>query len=114
MVFIGYESGSKAYRVFDPVTGRVHVLRDVVFDEDAGWDWSRDGDAPVDSTFTMEYFALSHTNARTHGTTGGAAGAATGALGRAPGVAHGRGAGGTCRTRKGPVPHPAELPGHVA
>src|SRR5438132_11857741 len=77
MVFIGYESGSKAYRVFDPVAGRVHVSRDVIFDEDAGWDWSRDGDAPVDSTFTVEYFALPITNSGTRGAAGRAAGATT-------------------------------------
>src|SRR5207237_2811433 len=77
MVFVGYESGTKAYRVFDPVAGRVDVSRDVVFDEDTGWDWSRDRDTPVDSTFTVEYFALSHTDARTRGTGEGAAGATT-------------------------------------
>jgi hypothetical protein len=39
MVFIGYEHGSKAYRAYDPVTKRVHVTRDLVFDERAQWDW---------------------------------------------------------------------------
>uniref|UniRef100_A0A8R7P947 Retrovirus-related Pol polyprotein from transposon TNT 1-94 n=1 Tax=Triticum urartu TaxID=4572 RepID=A0A8R7P947_TRIUA len=33
MVLIGYEPGSKAYRVYDPATRRVHVSRDVVFNE---------------------------------------------------------------------------------
>jgi transposase InsO family protein len=33
IVFIGYERGTKGYRVYDPSTGRVHVPRDVVFDE---------------------------------------------------------------------------------
>ncbi|KAF0899185.1 hypothetical protein E2562_015550 [Oryza meyeriana var. granulata] len=35
MVFVGYETGSKAYRVYDPETRRVHVTRDVVFDDGA-------------------------------------------------------------------------------
>lgn len=35
MIFVGYESGSKAWRFFDPSTGRVTVSRDVVFDEAA-------------------------------------------------------------------------------
>jgi transposase InsO family protein len=39
MVLLGYEQGSKAYRLYDPVSERVHVSRDVVFDEDAAWDW---------------------------------------------------------------------------
>jgi hypothetical protein len=35
MIFIGYELGSKAYRVYDPVNKKVHVSRDIVFDEQA-------------------------------------------------------------------------------
>jgi hypothetical protein len=38
MIFIGYESGSKAYRAYDPITKCVHVTCDVVFDEQAQWD----------------------------------------------------------------------------
>jgi transposase InsO family protein len=38
MIFIGYESDSKAYRAYDPIMKRVHVTRDVVFDEQARWD----------------------------------------------------------------------------
>jgi hypothetical protein len=34
MVFIRYEPGSKAWRFYDPVTKRVHVSRDVIFEED--------------------------------------------------------------------------------
>lgn len=37
MVFIGYESDSKAYRV--PITKKVCVTRDIVFEEDRAWDW---------------------------------------------------------------------------
>jgi hypothetical protein len=40
MVFIGYEPGAKAYRVYDPVAQRVHVSRDIIFDENRSWDWS--------------------------------------------------------------------------
>jgi hypothetical protein len=32
-VLIGYEPGSKAYKVFDLLAQRVHITRDVVFDE---------------------------------------------------------------------------------
>lgn len=35
MVLLGYKEGSKAYRMYDPVGERVHVSRDVVFDESA-------------------------------------------------------------------------------
>lgn len=59
MIFIGYERGSKAYRAYDPIAKRVHVTRDVVFDEGAQWDWGSEeaggetfGDGDV---FTVEY-----------------------------------------------------------
>ena len=40
-IFVGYELGSKAYRVYDPVTRRVHVSRDLVFEEAAQWLWTQ-------------------------------------------------------------------------
>jgi hypothetical protein len=56
MVFIGYEPGSKAWRFYNPVTRRVHVSRDVVFEEDRAWSWNEDeiGD---DEPFRVEYIA---------------------------------------------------------
>jgi hypothetical protein len=60
MIFVGYERGSKAYRAFDPATKRVHVTRDVVFDESAQWDWSEGAktstgtDHGDDDTFTIQ------------------------------------------------------------
>jgi hypothetical protein len=53
MVFIGYEEGTKGYRVFNPGTGRVHVSRDVVFDEGACWKWDDAAAAP--EPFTVSY-----------------------------------------------------------
>jgi len=38
MVLLGYEEGTKAYRLYDPRRGKVVVSRDVVFDEKAAWD----------------------------------------------------------------------------
>jgi hypothetical protein len=35
MVLLGYEEGTKAYRLYDPCGGKVVVSRDVVFDEKA-------------------------------------------------------------------------------
>jgi hypothetical protein len=40
MVFVGYETGSKAYCLYDPETRKLVVSRDVVFKEDRPWDWS--------------------------------------------------------------------------
>jgi hypothetical protein len=36
---LGYEPSAKAYWVLDPVAQRIHVSRDIVFDEDASWPW---------------------------------------------------------------------------
>ncbi|EEC81933.1 hypothetical protein OsI_25798 [Oryza sativa Indica Group] len=60
MIFVGYEPGSKAYRVYDPATRRVHVSRDVVFDEEAQWNWDGEAAANVDSDFTIEYTTVYH------------------------------------------------------
>jgi Reverse transcriptase (RNA-dependent DNA polymerase) len=48
MVFIGYEKGFKAYRVYNPVTKKVHVTRDVIFEEDKAWDWDT-GEGSLDT-----------------------------------------------------------------
>jgi hypothetical protein len=44
MIFVNYESGSKVYRAYDPITNRVHVTRDVAFDKQAQWDCGSGGD----------------------------------------------------------------------
>jgi hypothetical protein len=57
-VFIGYAEGSKAYRILDPGTLRVHTTRDLVFDEGRGWAWDKAVDDDTTSTyddFTIEY-----------------------------------------------------------
>ena len=38
MVLLGYEEGTKEYRLYDPRGGKVAVSRDIVFDEKAAWD----------------------------------------------------------------------------
>jgi hypothetical protein len=60
MVLFGYEPGSVAYRIYDPVTDKVQVSRDVVFNEDASWDWnnSMEGKAQGVNTFIVEHFAI--------------------------------------------------------
>jgi hypothetical protein len=39
MVMIGYETGSKAYRVYNPAMKKVQVTRDVIFEEEKAWAW---------------------------------------------------------------------------
>lgn len=40
-IFIGVSKESKAYRLFDPTTNKICTSRDVVFEENIGWDWKR-------------------------------------------------------------------------
>jgi hypothetical protein len=72
MIFIGYESGSKAYRAYDPITNCVHVTHDVVFNEQAQWDWStgNDDDKPGggDDVFMVEYTTIGQAALETRGT----------------------------------------------
>ncbi|CAH9074818.1 unnamed protein product [Cuscuta europaea] len=39
-VFIGYDKHSKGYKLYNPVTKKIIVSRNVQFDEEASWDWS--------------------------------------------------------------------------
>lgn len=58
MIFIDYEAGSKAYRMFNPMDGRVHVTHDAVFDEGAQWDWGTGAgreDGGGAETFSVEF-----------------------------------------------------------
>lgn len=51
----GSEPGTKAYRQYDPVRKRVHVSRDVVFEETKGWSWAQqeDFDSCNSSSFSV-------------------------------------------------------------
>jgi hypothetical protein len=59
MVLIGYEPGTKAYRHYNPVTDRVHVSRDVVFEEVRLWNWEQGSTGSSagddDEPFVVEY-----------------------------------------------------------
>ncbi|KAD4584105.1 hypothetical protein E3N88_21706 [Mikania micrantha] len=39
MVHLGMEEGSKAYRLFDPITKKIYISRDVKFVEKDSWNW---------------------------------------------------------------------------
>jgi hypothetical protein len=71
MIFIGYESGSKAYRTYDPSTNCVHVTRDVVFNEQAQWNWGSGSDnselGSGDGVFTVDYIPISQAARETKG-----------------------------------------------
>ena len=63
MVFLGYEEGSKAYRLYDPVAERVTVSCDVVFDETAAWRWDEEtaeaeGAHEIGGSFVVERLVM--------------------------------------------------------
>ncbi|MBV8801912.1 MAG: hypothetical protein JO131_02910, partial [Gammaproteobacteria bacterium] len=39
-IFVGYDARSKAYKLFDPLTNKIKVSRDVEFDEKSAWNWN--------------------------------------------------------------------------
>ncbi|KAL0540755.1 hypothetical protein IC582_020769 [Cucumis melo] len=47
-VFVGYDASSKGYKLYNPVTKKTIVSRDVVFDEETSWNWN---DEPEDYKF---------------------------------------------------------------
>ena len=47
-VFVGYDASSKGYKLYNPVTKKTMIRRDVVFDEEASWNWN---DEPEDYKF---------------------------------------------------------------
>jgi hypothetical protein len=56
MVFVGYEDGAKAYRLYNPATKRLHISRDVLFEEERQWDWSEYGEEKEECReFTVIY-----------------------------------------------------------
>lgn len=41
-MFLGVSQESKAYRMYDPSSKKIVISRDVIFDEDSAWDWSKE------------------------------------------------------------------------
>jgi hypothetical protein len=58
MVLIGYESGTKGYRLLDPATNKLVVSRDVIFEENQPWNWNNSmssTDQQETDTFIVHY-----------------------------------------------------------
>nr|XP_009767698.1 PREDICTED: uncharacterized protein LOC104218811 [Nicotiana sylvestris] len=48
-VFVGYDTSSKGYKLYNPSSGKVVVSRDVEFDEELAWNWETQ-----EETFAIE------------------------------------------------------------
>ncbi|GJY99913.1 zinc finger, CCHC-type containing protein [Tanacetum coccineum] len=56
MIYLGVEDGSKACRLYDPITKKKHVSRDVKFMETKPWDWNKDEeDTSTQDTFWTSF-----------------------------------------------------------
>jgi hypothetical protein len=59
MVFIGYEASTKGYRVYDPVAKKLHISRDVIFQESKAWDWKQETRAgSATPVFDIEFYSV--------------------------------------------------------
>jgi len=70
MIFVGYEPSSKAYRAYDPTTRRVHISRDVIFEEAAQWAWPAEHDVDpggfvIEESESLEPVVITTTSAPT-------------------------------------------------
>lgn len=41
IVYLGKEPGTKGSRLYDPITGKLHVSRDIVVQESETWSWEQ-------------------------------------------------------------------------
>ncbi|KAG7536804.1 Ribonuclease H-like superfamily [Arabidopsis suecica] len=44
-VLLGYSSESKAFKMYDPMEKRIHISRDVIFEEEKKWAWKKNHSA---------------------------------------------------------------------
>jgi len=112
MVFLGYERGNKAYRLYDPQGWRVVVSRDVIFDEAASWSWEEeygDGEAVRGA---WRDFVIEHVEVQDGVDADGEAAASPGGGSPVPGVAASPGGGSPAPASPvsetgevGPAPH---------
>lgn len=58
MVFIGYESGTKGYMLYDPSVGHLVISRDVIFGENQAWDWTNAASSSVSPVEETENFVV--------------------------------------------------------
>lgn len=71
LVHLGTEPGSKSYRLYDPLSKRIVVSRDVTFSEEKEWCWTKNKDAEKIKEFSVPLKGLSNeTGDEAHSTAG--------------------------------------------
>lgn len=43
-IFLGVNEESKAFLMYDPVSKKIFISRDVIFEEEGKWSWKRNGE----------------------------------------------------------------------
>lgn len=61
-VFLGVSDLSKAYKLFNPLTKKIVINRDVVFDEENTWDWNRQQPTQLSLDYDTEEEPISAEN----------------------------------------------------
>jgi hypothetical protein len=76
IIFVGYEPRSKAYRAYDPTAKRVVISHDIIFDEEACWQWGESSatvpamaDQEDFTDFVVEYSTTTVDDERAHSST---------------------------------------------
>ncbi|KAK9077208.1 hypothetical protein SSX86_005544 [Deinandra increscens subsp. villosa] len=57
-VLLGISVESKAYRLYDPNSNKIIISKDVSFDEEKGWDWTKEQLGSNELTIPVEYVAV--------------------------------------------------------
>lgn len=78
VVNLGREPGTKGYRLYDPVSKRVLVSRDVIFDEDKSWPWGQEREDGAHNLGTFSILDVSGTEKEDQTDTGYADGSEAG------------------------------------
>lgn len=58
VVNLGREPSIKGYRLYDPVSEKIYISRDVVFDETASWPWAEKKKKAIRRTQTCSQFRV--------------------------------------------------------
>ncbi|KAL4334062.1 hypothetical protein GQ457_07G002440 [Hibiscus cannabinus] len=65
-VLLGVNEEFKAYRLYDPISKRIVISRDVVFEEDCGWNWGEEFNNSIQSELNWNHDTESNVEVDDH------------------------------------------------
>ncbi|KAL8120304.1 hypothetical protein AgCh_017462 [Apium graveolens] len=69
VVHLGKEPETKAYKLYDPVSKRVHVNKDIVFEETKSWVWEQEAEKKIRDGDNFVVLGMGPVKTRTNDTT---------------------------------------------